>query len=392
MLTIRHRRPDGAWTRVDPDAFEPEAIGPLGWWWLDLDTPSDAEAAVLDRLGLHPLIMEDMTDERHLPKVEVLEDQLNLIVHGLRLDEVTDPATSHTPQLRARHDSEVHTTELDIALAGPFLVTWHERPMAAIEAVGRHVDAGRADDLGRPAQLVHRLLDALSDVMVPFIEHFEERLGVIEDDLLTEPTDQTRADLFHLKRDVIQLRRVVVPQAEVLRRLERDAHLLLPDVFEASDTGLLQDVYDHLYRMTGLSESYQQMIDSAMTSYRAAQDDQLNEMLRILTLVSTLGLPLTLLGTVWGMNFIDMPLTERPSGFWAVVAVAAVVMVSMFTWFRQRGWIGDDAERAATQRRAGLRSTLDVPLLGTVLRIPVSGVRAVSRTGRRLRLGSRDRR
>lgn len=391
MLTIRHMHADGTTARLDPTGFHADDLPPDGWFWVDLSTPTPDEAAILETLGLHPLIIEDMRDDRHLPKVEVIEDQLNLTVHGLRLgtshDDGADPdvpAAGRPPEPAERAETEVRTAELDIALLGRVLVTWHRRQMRAIEAVGHHVDRARTPELGRPIQLLHRILDTLNDVMVPFIDHFEQRLDVVEDDLLSEPTHRTRDDLYRLQRDIIQLRRVVVPQAEVLRRLERDAATLMSEWLDPDDLALFSDVYDHLYRIAGLSESYQQLIDSAMSSYRAAQDDELNDMLRVLTLVSVLLLPITVIASIYGTNFTQLPGSTEPWGFAVMLGASLLVVVAMLAWFRLRGWIGGDAERAADRRRDRMRATLDVSVLGTALKVPVSGARAVTRSTRRL--------
>lgn len=376
MLTIRHVDA-GQCTRVDPAALVSGDLPDTGWFWVDMSHASGPEADVLELIGVHPLIIEDMRDDRHLPKVEVLGNQVSLTVHGLRIGG-RDPSAEHDG------DGELATAELDIALVDRFLITYHDRQMHAVAAVGDHLDHGGAVELDRPVLLLHRLLDTLNDIMVPFIDHFEHRLDIVEDDLLTDPTEATRDDLYRMQRDIIQLRRVVVPQAEVLRRLARDATTVMSDWFHPEDLALMHDVHDHLYRMAGLSESYQQLVDSAMSSYRAAQDDRLNEMLRVLTLISALLLPISVVAGIYGTNFVELPGSRSPWGFVVMLGSFAIIILGMLAWFRQRGWIGDAAERAAADRRISLRRTIDVPVLGTVLKVPVSSARAVGRGTRHI--------
>lgn len=379
LLTVRHFDA-GTCNHADASMLTGSDSPSSGWFWLDLSCPTHDEAAVLEQIGLHPLIIEDMRDDRHLPKVDVVDDQLNLTVHGLRIGR-RDSMQPHDVDSKVR-PAQLQTNELDIALVGRFLVTYHETDMPALWAVGQHIDRGGAAEVGRPVLLVHRILDTLNDVMVPIIDYFEERMDVVEEDLLTEPTEATRDDLFRLQRDVIQLRRVVVPQAEVLRRLERDATTIMSEWFDPNDLALLRDVHDHLYRIAGMSESYQQLIDSAMSSYRAAQDDELNDMLRVLTLVSTVLLPISVIAGIWGTNFVDLPGLRQSWGFTAMMVSFLVIIVGMMVWFRARGWLGGAADRAAEGRRASMGSSLDVPVLGTVLRVPLSGARAVERGAR----------
>lgn len=380
MLTIRHLD-EGRCTRVDPTTLAAGTLPATGWFWVDISHASGPEADVLDRLGVHPLIIEDMRDDRHLPKVEVIGDQVSLTVHGLHIGGATraDTADDTTDV-----EDELTTSELDIALVDRFLITYHEREMHALVAVGDHLDRGGGAELHRPVLLLHRILDTLNDVMVPFIDHFEHRLDIVEEDLLTNPTHATRDDLFRLQRDIIQLRRVVVPQAEVLRRLARDATTVMSDWFHPEDLSLMHDVHDHLYRMAGLSESYQQLVDSAMSSYRAAQDDRLNEMLRVLTLISALLLPISVVAGIYGTNFVALPGSRSRWGFAMMIGSFVVIVVGMTVWFRRRGWIGGAAEKAAANRRISLRRSIDVPVLGTVLKVPVSGARAVGRGTRHI--------
>jgi magnesium transporter len=364
VLTIRHV--DGDRVRhVDRHELGPTAPA-SGYWWVDIAEPEPHEEEVLELLGVHPMAIEDMREDRHLPKLEAYGDELSLTVHGLWVDHVAE---------------EVDTSELDVSMRPWVLVTWHRAPIASVDAVGRRLDErGGAAGLDRPVLLLHRLLDTMNDVMVPFVDHLERRLDIIEEDLLSTPTEATRQDLYRLQRDVIQLRRSVVPQAEVIRRLGRESVGLIAD----EDRWLFRDVHDHLYRMAELSDSYRQLLDSAMTSYRSAQDDELNDMLRVLTLVSALLLPITMIAGIYGMNFEYMPeLSWRP-GYFVVLGGFVSIVLGMALWFRSRGWIGRAAEREAEQRRRALGSVLEIPLLGTVLKVPVSGVRAVARTGQRV--------
>lgn len=363
MLTIRHVDGDTV-THLDRGALA-SGPPPSGYWWVDIAAPEPHEQEVLELLDVHPMAIEDMREDRHLPKLEAYGDELSLTVHGLWVDHAVE---------------EVDTVELDLSIRPRVLVTYHLDPIASVAAVGRRLDDGGGIGLDRPVLLLHRLLDTMNDVMVPFVDHLERRLDVIEEDLLSTPTDATRQDLYRLQRDVIQLRRAVVPQAEVIRRLGRESIGLIG----AQDRALFRDVHDHLYRMAELSDSYRQLLDSAMVSYRSAQDDELNDMLRVLTLVSALLLPITMIAGVYGMNFEYMPeLSWRP-GYFVVLGSFGVLVVGMTMWFRHRGWIGRRAEREAQRRRSALSTVLEIPVLGSVLRVPVSGVRAAARRGQRV--------
>ena len=364
MLTIRLVSPDGA-RRLDRTELEDAraALGEGTFVWVDIGAPIDDDVAVLDLLDLPALVVEDMRDDRHLPKVELLPGTLSLTVHGL---DVTSLGT------------EARTTEVDVALERDLLVTFHVGRLASVEVVGDRLDEG-VIGFSRPFELLHRVLDVMNDVFLPFLDHLDNRLDVIEEDILDEPTEATRRDLYALQRDVIQLRRIVVPQAEVIRRLARER----PPGWVTGDDAMVRDLVDHLDRMVTLSDSYHQLLSSAMDSYRGALDDRLNEMLTTLTIVSALLLPVSVVAGLWGMNFVVVPGTGETDGFWWLLGGCAVLVWSMTVWFWSRGWIGRRAERRAEGRRRGLAVALDVPLLGTVLRVPVSSTRVVGRALRR---------
>ena len=177
---------------------------------------------------------------------------------------------------------------------------------------------------------------------------------------------------------MIQLRRVVLPQAEVVRRLGRDG----TPGWQGGDEALVRDLYDHLNRIVAMCDSYHQLLESATDSYRSALDDRLNDMLTTLTIVSVLLLPVSVAAGLWGMNFIMIPGAEDPNGFWWLLAGSGALMALMLLWFTAVGWIGGRAERRARKRRRALAAVMEVPVLGRVLRVPVSGGRAVGRAGR----------
>lgn len=193
MLTIRHVTTVGA-TRIAPSEIG-AARGGDGFVWVDLAEDGSAQVTeLLDELQLPALVIEDMRDDRHLPKVELVGDTLSLTVHGLDVRTL---------------DQELTTIELDCALQEDLLVTYHDGSLASVRAVGERLDVGRIG-FDRPLELLHRVLDVMNDVLVPFVDHLDHRLDVIEEDILDEPTNRTRHDLYRLQRDVIQLRRVVL--------------------------------------------------------------------------------------------------------------------------------------------------------------------------------------
>lgn len=363
MLTIRHIH-DGHVAAVERAGLD-DALRAPGYVWIDLTEPSADEVSILDdpEVALDPMIVEDFVQDRHLPKVEAVGDWLSLTVHGIRVEQAS---------------VEIDTIELDVAMREGLLITYHAEKVTSVHAVADRIDTRGAPTYDRPVLLLHLLLDVMNDVFVPFVDLMERRLDVIEEDILTEPTEDTRREIYALQRDVIQLRRVVVPQAEALRRLGRDRPILVT----ADDQALFRDIYDHLYRMAELSESYRQLLDSAMQSYRSSLDDDLNEMLTTLTIVSALLLPISVVAGIYGTNFDYIPELSLRYGYFGMWGVFVLIVTGMLLWFRRRGWVGKRAERAARERRRAMHDVLEIPVLGSVLKVPYHGARAVASTGK----------
>lgn len=320
MLTIRHVV-DGQVRQLDAAGLGDALAEEAGFIWIDLAGSTEEESELLHdpRLGLDSMIIEDMLEDRHLPKVEAYGDQVGLTVHGLSLERM----------------DEVTTMELDVAIKDRLLVTFHVGAMRSITAVGERIDRNGPGTIRRPVELAHLVLDTMNDIFVPLLDTFEQRLDVIEEEILSRPTEETRHEIYRLQRDVIQLRRAVVPQAEAIRRLGRDRIGLISE----ADRKLFGDLYDHLYRISEFTNSYLQLADSAMSAYRSSLDDQLNDMLRILTLISALLLPITVIGSIYGMNFEHMPELGWPLGYPLAVGAMAAIDAYLFVRFRRAGWL-----------------------------------------------------
>ncbi|HEX9765117.1 MAG TPA: magnesium/cobalt transporter CorA [Nitriliruptorales bacterium] len=352
MRTIRHIV-DGQVHHVTLDDLDEYLARPDGFLWIDLAASTDEEALILvdERLGLDPLIVEDMLDDQHLPKVEAYADQVGLVVHGLALEEM----------------DEVTTMELDLAIKQRLLVTFHVGALASITTVGDRLDRNGPGTISSSVELAHLVLDTMNDIFVPLLDTFERRLDVIEEDILTRPSEHTRREIYRLQRDVIQLRRAVVPQAEAVRRLGRDRIGLIT----LDDQKLFRDLYDHLYRINELTGSYLQLADTAMTAYRSSLDDQLNDMLRVLTLISALLLPITVIGSIYGMNFEHMPELAWRWAYPAIWIVFVVIVASFLIWFRRRGWLGPIRPSRAWQ---ALRDVMEVRTETGILRMRAPGM------------------
>ena len=296
--------------------------------WVDLTLPEGdqpvpaAEAAVLrDVFGFHDLAIEDALSESHHPKVEPYEGYLYLILHGIDFQ-------------AAEHEFATHDT--DFFLGPNYLVTVHAEKVRTIPAVrdllGRN---GRILAEGAPA-LLHRIVDTMIEHYRPEIEQLEDRIDTVEKEVFDGPEADVVRRMLDLKRDVAGLRRIVIPQRDVVGRLARREF----PVIDNEIAYRFRDVFDHLVRMTDEALIFQDRMNGLLEAHVSNVSNRLNEVMKVLTVIATIFMPLTVLAGAFGMN---VRLPKFPGGdgaqFWWIFGIMLVVSALMLAWFRKRGWL-----------------------------------------------------
>jgi magnesium transporter len=290
--------------------------------WVDLDKPTAAEARVLsDVLHFHELSIEDALSEIHHPKVESYSDYLYVILHGI--------------DFKAR-EHYFQTRDVDFFLGEQYLVTVHPGVSRSIGKVG-DLCSRNARILGEgPGVLMHRIIDTMVDNYRPEVDQLHARLDKLEKEIFTRPDASLAKRILDFKRDVASLRRIVLPQRDVVGRLARRE---FPNISEPLALRY-RDVYDHLVRLADEAFFFQDRIAGILDAHFASVSNQLNQIMKRLTLISTIFLPLTVLTGLYGMN---VPLPHLPGGdgtqFWWIVVMMAGVAFGMLFLFRRKGWI-----------------------------------------------------
>ncbi len=294
-----------------------------GLVWVDLEAPTADEVSVLsDIFHFHPLTIEDCLN-RHIdpPKVDDYGGYLFVIVQAL---DFWAPSES------------IAVTELDLYVGPNYLVSFHQRPLSAVSHVMDGVAKG-APTPGRGADwLTHALLDALVDQLLPVVEAIDEEISALEDEALGRPTQRVVQRMTTLKRNVLRLRRLVAPQRDVVNRLSRGdyARLVRPET-----SMHFRDVYDHLVRVESMVEGLRDLGDSVISSYLSTINNRMNEIMKALSIVGTIFLPLTLVASVFGTNFAPTYEDWGWPGFLAMSASMLVTIAALLWWFRRRRWL-----------------------------------------------------
>jgi magnesium transporter len=292
------------------------------WVWVDLDKPTSEESRILtDVFHFHELSVEDALAESHHPKIESYGEYLYLILHGINFK-----AREHLFQ----------THDVDFFLGAQYLVTVHPGVSRSIEKIR---DVCRRNDhaLGEgPGALLHRIVDAMVDNYLPEVDQLSDRLDKLESEVLKRPDAALSRQILHFKRDVSSLRRVVLPQRDAMGRLARREY---PQITEAL-AFRFRDVYDHLVRITDEALFFQDRLGSLLEAHLATVSNQLNTIMKVLTVLSTIFMPLTVLTGMYGMN---VPLPHLPGGdsvqFWWILLIMLSISGLMLWGFHRKGWI-----------------------------------------------------
>jgi magnesium transporter len=319
--------------------------------WIDLDdpTPEEEERVFRQFLPVHPLTVEDVTKPRrdpaegaHLPKVEEFKDYLFVIVNPLPpgfhppADADKDPPPAEAAPVRDLRARRARP-QLSAVMTERVLVTHHYHPLASVDAVRAY--ASRHEECARrgPDYLFHLILDRMVDEYAPVVEGIADRLDRLEGRMFRKPSREVLEQLLRLKRQVSYLRKTLLLEREVLARLIRGEFELV----DPREIAYYRNVYDHLVRYTELIEAAREMVSDLMQSHLAAVSNRLNEIMKVLTMISTVVLPMTLIAGIYGMNFEEnvWPDFKSSWGFPFAVAAMALTGVAAFVWFRRRGWL-----------------------------------------------------
>lgn len=332
--------PDGY---IEEKNVTPErVVACLAAWsitWVNVEGLADA--AVLRRLAdifrLHPLVREDVVNVHQRPKVEQYDDQLFIVTRMMSL---------------SAEGEEIESEQLSIVLGEKSVVTFQDRPGDVLDPVRERIRAGAAIRRSGADYLAYALVDAVVDHYFPLLERYGERLEALEVDVIASPDGVTLAKIHQAKRDLLLLRRSAWPQRDALAELSRDS---LPLV-SASTRVYLRDCYDHSVQVIDLLESFREMASALLEIHVSMLSNRLNEVMKVLTIFSTIFIPLTFITSLYGMNFDpdaspwNMPELRWAYGYPFVLALMLAVAVTTFGYIYRKGWIG---------RAAHLRSDVD---------------------------------
>jgi magnesium transporter len=308
--------------------------------WINIEGLHDVELlrSLGQAFGFHPLTLEDVLNCGQRPKLESYGPYHFMVLKSLRLRE------------------ELEMEQISFFLSGNYVITLQEIPGDSFEAVRQRIRQGKGlIRKAGPDYLAYALIDALIDEFFPVLETYGERIEELESDLVLRPSPSYLRTVYRIKRELLVLRRTAWPEREVINALQRDDSQLIHPETQV----FLRDAYDHTVQVIDMIETYRDLAAGMLDVYLSSTSNRMNEIMKVLTVISTIFIPLNFIAGVYGMNFdpqrspYNMPELEWRFGYPVVLSLMASVAIGLILFFRNKGWFqsSEDAEVEKAERR-----------------------------------------
>jgi magnesium transporter len=295
-----------------------------GLLWVDLVAePNNVCRPILqETFGFHPLAVDDALEETHVPKVDDWGEYLYLVVGAVDSEQKTG--------------TQLSTLEVDTFLGKNYVVTYHSKPVAAIERLWVVCQRDERQLRKDANYLLYRLIDEIASDYIFMAEEIDEAINKIEDELFENPQPVLLEQIFALKRDLLHLRRIIAPQREMVNKLARGDYA----VIDLDTKVYFRDVYDHFVRLYDIIENLRDLVNSALEIYLSVINNRMNNAVKTLTIITTIFMPISFLVGFFGMNFfepvVSMSIWTGWPAFILLILAIVLIPIGMYLWIRQR--------------------------------------------------------
>lgn len=290
------------------------------YWWDLLSPTREEEACLSEYFHFHHLAIQDCLAMLRHPKLDFYETYLYMVIHGV------DPEQSDAEGFAPR--------ELDIFLARDFLVTYHTQRMRSVASImERLADDSPMFDYG-PDFVLYSILDVLVNNYLPMLDDLEEKQDALEEEIFDRPKPEQLRKILEIKRTLMELKRTVFPQREVINHLARNEY----EMVQAKNQFYFRDIYDMLYRMAEMIESFRDVSTSQIEIYLSTVSNKMNEIMKVLAVAATIFGSMTVIAGIYGMNFEHMPELHWHYGYFFSLGLMALVSMTLGLYFKWRGW------------------------------------------------------
>ncbi|MBU2102098.1 MAG: magnesium/cobalt transporter CorA [Candidatus Omnitrophota bacterium] len=271
--------------------------------------------------GLHPLILEDIGDTAQRPKIEDLDNYVYVVLKMLSI---------------GTNQSEVQIEQISVIIGSNFVISFQQTIGDVFDPIRDRIKNGKGKIRKMGADyLAYALVDAIVDNYFKVLDNFGERIEFLEEETISGPDSVVLREIYHLKRELIFLRKSIWPLRDLFKGLDRSESVLIKD----STRIYFRDIYDHVIHLVDLMDIFREMLTGMLEVYLSSLSNKLNEVMKVLTVIATIFMPLTFITGVFGMNFRHIPTAEYAIGFYLTLVFMLGVGISMFMYFKRRSWI-----------------------------------------------------
>ena len=298
------------------------AKSPKNTVWIDLQDATDKEYEFLrSTFDFHPLSMDDCKQNIELPKIERFREYIFVVFHMVEY---------------SKSKREIEMVEIDAFLGKNYFVTEHKGEFHAVERLRKVLDTNHELMRKGPDFLLHNIIDYTIDQYLPLLDSWDEEIESLEDSIIAGETEGALEKLIDFRRSVSEMKRSIVPQRHTIYKLTKAGDYT---VISEKVSHYFRDVYDHIQRAQGILESQRDLVSSAFQALSSHSSNKMNDIMKTLTLVATIMMPLTLIAGIYGMNFRNMPELAHPFGYLLVLFAMLIIGVGMIAYFKKKGWM-----------------------------------------------------
>ncbi|MDN7240218.1 magnesium/cobalt transporter CorA [Planococcus sp. N028] len=294
-----------------------ESLEGMKWYWADFNMPTDEETSLLGSFfHFHPLAIEDCIHSLQRPKLEHYENLSFLVFHTL-------------------NQKTLEALEVDLFIAENFTVSFHYEDLNEINYVWDYFQRSTSNDRLKPVEVAYKIMDKVVDSFFPIMDEMEDHLLGIENsgeerlagNMIIQKT-------FEIRKDLLKLRQTVLPTRDLVYRILESKRFIIQEQKRA----YFQDIHDHLIKLSQIIESNRELTSDIRDNYISMNSFRMNNIMKTLTVITTIFMPLTFLAGIYGMNFTNMPELNWDAGYYVILFIMLLIGISMFIWFKYKGW------------------------------------------------------
>ncbi|WP_050614418.1 magnesium/cobalt transporter CorA [Bacillus testis] len=296
-------------------------LAKMQWYWVDFNMPSKEEITVLDSVfHFHPLAIEDCVDRLQRPKLDYYENLSFLVIHAL-------------------NEETLEAYEVDLFIGEHFLVTFHYEDLKELNYTWELFQQNKEGVHHTAVEVSYTIFDKIVDTFFPIIQRLEDRILTIENlHEMKKAHDSVIHQTFDVRKDLLTIRKTILPMRDLMYRILESKRFIIQEQKRA----YFKDIYDHLLKLSEMIESNRELSSDIRDNYISLNSFRMNTIMKTLTVITTIFMPLTFLAGLYGMNFANMPELKWHYGYFIVLGVMIVLGLVMFLWFKYKGWFDDE--------------------------------------------------